>query len=207
MSTTSNAVDRAVSLLHDADTLTATLKAHLATEARAELRAIWPSLTAIRYDIDSQHCDDGTYVMCVEDIELVLEVQSGDEHELYVGSLSTIDCNPHEFEELTFDHWIKLGVDQGALDAARYAAGDYEATEPTDPIFAPLWTYLGLTDLRRAFQLIVLLLVHRPDDNGDIELSEAHPAPVRFDAAPIERLSEFVATVPNLEPADAEEAA
>lgn len=207
MSTTSNAVDRAVSLLHDADTLTATLKAHLATEARAELRAIWPSLTAIRYEIDSQSCDDGTYAICVEEIELLVEVESGQEHELYVGGLSHIDGDMTDFDQLQFDGWIKLGVDQGALDAARYAAGDYDATEPTDPIFAPLWTYLAVTDLRRAFELIVLLLVHRPDDNGDIDLSAERPAPLRFDAAPIERLHDFVATVPNVEPADAEEVA
>jgi hypothetical protein len=197
--TTKNPVDLATSRLADANTAVDDLRAHLCHVAAKELTTLWPSLTAIRFDIQSHSCDDGTYVTSVEDVELTVERDGDpDEIELYVGDQSFLCDNTHEFEEHHFDSWINLGVDNGVLDKDAYANGDFDNLEFTDPALAPLYAFLNVADVARAFYLIDLLLAHRGDDNGDIELEGFAPV-ATIDPAPIERLIDFMATVPNRE--------
>lgn len=200
MTTTANPVDLAASRLLDANTAVDQLRQHLCHAVAKELSTRWPTLTAIRFDIHSHSCDDGTYVTCVEDVELVIDLEGhAEEIELYVGDQSYLSDSTHEFDEHRLDSWIKLGVDNGALDKATFENGDFDNLEFTDPALAPLYTFLNVSGVDRAFYLIDLLLAHRGDDNGDIQLASFAPV-ATIDPAPIERLIDFVATVPNREP-------
>jgi hypothetical protein len=195
--TTTNPVDLATSRLADANSAVDDLRAHLCHVAAKELSTLWPALTAIRFEIQSHSCDDGTYVTSVEEVELTI-YRGGypEEIELYVGDQSRLCDDTHSFEESQLDTWIKLGVDNGVLDKDAYANGDFDNLEFTDPALAPLYAFLKVSDVARAFYLIDLLLAHRGDDNGDIELEGFAPV-ATIDPAPIERLIDFMATVPN----------
>lgn len=198
--TTTTETERTAALLDSIRRITDPLAAHLRHHATLDLQRIWPALKKITFDVESYSNDDGTYGTQIDAITAYIEV-SGSPISLYIGSLSDIDGNIHEFEQLRLGDLIELGVGSGVLDAALHKQGAYDQLELADPDLAPLWQHFQVQDIEAAFRLVVLLIVHREDDSYAIDLKHVPFAP-KFDAAPIEHLMDFVATVPNVEPVE-----
>lgn len=197
---TQSPVERGLALLNQVASLEDRLTSYVRHHAIAELNRIAPGLTAIRFDMESYSNDDGTYGLSVEGIELVVTLADDREIELYVGDPDAcFDCDGL-FIENAYSSWRHIAATEGWMTIPNDDEEDPEDYAELAERLRPMLEVVRIQDLPRTLELVGLLVQRREDDGGEIAL-DALPAITPFDAAPAEALLDFIATVPNVEPA------
>lgn len=206
MSTTVTTTDAAIAMLDHLAALKIQVADYFRQQAIIELKAIAPSLQRVSFAIEGEYADDGTTFNRTTDIELHVEREGIKPLTLTLGDLNDVE-DINEFLSFRADDIVDaanvagIGLSEDGISEALDTVSDFEGL---DDALRPILDALGITSFNRLRLLVLNLLINRTDDE-DIDLTSV-PTFNGIDGQRIDALQDWSATIPNREPAEAQEA-